>query len=47
VGGISLGRWYPELEDSMLLCATEMSKRADMDVVKSALVRVPEAAQVR
>jgi glycine dehydrogenase subunit 1 len=47
VGGIPLGRWYPELEDCMLLCATEMSKRADMDVVKEALVRVPEAAQAR
>jgi glycine dehydrogenase subunit 1 len=47
VGGIPLGRWYPELEDCMLLCATEMARRPDMDVVKEALVRVPEAAPVR
>lgn len=31
VGGLDLGRFYPELEDCMLLCATEMSKREDMD----------------
>ena len=31
VGGLPLGRFYPELKDSMLLCATEMIKREDMD----------------
>jgi glycine dehydrogenase subunit 1 len=31
VGGLPLGRFYPELADSMLLCATEMSSRAGMD----------------
>jgi glycine dehydrogenase subunit 1 len=31
MGGVPLGRWYPELADSMLLCATEMSKREHMD----------------
>ncbi len=36
IGGLSLGRFYPELKDSMLLCATEMSKRADMDTVAGA-----------
>ena len=33
VGGLPLGRFYPELKDSMLLCATEMSRRQDMDMV--------------
>ncbi|MBA3973515.1 MAG: aminomethyl-transferring glycine dehydrogenase [Candidatus Solibacter sp.] len=37
VGGLALGRFYPELEDSMLLCATEMSAKAAMDTVKEAL----------
>jgi len=37
VGGLPLGRFYPELGDSMLLCATEMSRRADMDVVAEVL----------
>ncbi len=31
IGGVPLSRWYPELENSMLLCATEMSKREPMD----------------
>lgn len=37
VGGLPLGRFYPELANCVLLCATEMSKRADMDLVKEAL----------
>ncbi len=37
VGGLPLGRFYPELADSLLLCATEMSRRADMDAVAEAL----------
>jgi len=37
IGGLPLGRYYPELSDSMLLCATEMSRRADMDAVAEVL----------
>jgi len=37
IGGLELGRFYPELADSMLWCATEMSKRADMDAVAEVL----------
>jgi len=33
IGGLPLGRFYPELKDCMLLCATEMSKRQDMDTI--------------
>jgi glycine dehydrogenase subunit 1 len=33
IGGLPLGRFYPELADSMLLCATEMNRRAEMDTV--------------
>jgi glycine dehydrogenase subunit 1 len=36
IGGLPLGRFYPELENCMLLCATEMSKRAAMDAVREA-----------
>jgi glycine dehydrogenase subunit 1 len=36
VGGLPLDRFYPELSGSVLLCATEMSKRADMDQVAAA-----------
>jgi glycine dehydrogenase subunit 1 len=38
VGGLALGRFYPELSNCMLLCATEMNKRQDMDTVASAFV---------
>lgn len=36
IGGLSLGRFYPELKDSMLLCVTEMNKREDMDALAAA-----------
>jgi glycine dehydrogenase subunit 1 len=36
IGGLALGRFYPELADCMLLCATEMSKREHMDSVAAA-----------
>jgi len=36
IGGLPLGRFYPELAGSMLLCATEMNRKADMDVVAEA-----------
>jgi len=37
IGGLPLGRFYPELNDAMLLCATEMSRRQDMDKVAQAV----------
>ena len=33
VGGLALGRFYPELAGSVLLCATEMTKREHMDTL--------------
>jgi glycine dehydrogenase subunit 1 len=33
IGGLPLGRFYPELRDCMLLCATEMSRREQMDTL--------------
>jgi glycine dehydrogenase subunit 1 len=39
VGGLSLGRFYPELRDCMLLCATEMNRRQDLDTVVEAFTR--------
>jgi glycine dehydrogenase subunit 1 len=36
LGGLPLGRFYPELADAMLLCCTEMNKRADMDALAEA-----------
>jgi glycine dehydrogenase subunit 1 len=37
IGGLDLARFYPELEGHMLLCATEMSRRKDMDVLAEAV----------
>src|SRR5450432_1372356 len=45
IGGLPLGRFDPELADSMLLCATAMSRRADMDVVAE-VVNDPKGAGV-
>ena len=39
IGGLPLGRFYPELKDCMLLCATEMNRRKDMDTVAAAFGR--------
>jgi len=36
IGGLPLQRYYPELENAMLLCATEVSRREDMDFVAQA-----------
>ena len=36
IGGLDLGRFYPELENCALLCATEMTRREDMDRVAAA-----------
>jgi glycine dehydrogenase subunit 1 len=33
IGGLPLKRFYPELDGSMLLCATEITKRTQMDTV--------------
>jgi glycine dehydrogenase subunit 1 len=33
VGGLPLERFYPELKNTVLLCCTEMTRRADMDRV--------------
>ena len=44
IGGLPLARWYPELENSVLLCATEMTKREHMDEL--AKVFSPAAPQL-
>ena len=37
IGGLPLGRFYPELADCQLFCATEMTRRADMDTLAEVL----------
>jgi glycine dehydrogenase subunit 1 len=31
IGGLPLAKWYPELKKAVLCCATELTKRADID----------------
>jgi len=31
VAGLPLGRFYPELDDCLLVCATDVHRRADID----------------
>jgi glycine dehydrogenase subunit 1 len=44
IGGLPLGRFYPELSDCMLICATEMSRKVEMDAVGEVL-RVGERSE--
>ena len=37
LGGVDLGRWYPELSDGLLVCVTEQKTRADIDALLAAL----------
>jgi len=39
IGGLPLGRFYPELKNCVLLCATEMNKRQDMDALAEAFIK--------
>ena len=39
IGGLPLERFYPELSNTMLLCATEMSRRESLDTVAEAIER--------
>src|SRR5579862_3078099 len=44
VGGIELSRWYPELENATLWCATEMMPRTTIDAAARALAASPVEA---
>jgi glycine dehydrogenase subunit 1 len=37
IGGLALGRFYPELKDCLLMCVTEMMSRAEIDRFVAAL----------
>lgn len=39
IGGLPLKRFYPELDGAMLLCATEMNRREQMDAVAKAFAQ--------
>jgi glycine dehydrogenase subunit 1 len=40
LGGVALGRWYPELDDAILMAATELTTEAEIDRLGAALEEV-------
>ena len=44
VGGLDLGRWYPELKNATLWCVTEMMARETIDHAAKVLAAAPVEA---
>jgi glycine dehydrogenase subunit 1 len=40
VGGLALESYYPELEDSLLVCVTETARRESLDRLVAALAEM-------
>ena len=47
IGGVALKRWYPELGNASLWCATELTTREQIDQAASVLAQAPAGAAVR
>jgi len=47
VGGIDLSRWYPELRNATLWCATEIVTREQIDTAAKVLSAGPARASAR
>ena len=47
LGGLDLGRFYPELADCILMTATELTSSADIDRLVAALSEIPAHAAAR
>jgi glycine dehydrogenase subunit 1 len=47
LGGLDLGRFYPELDDCILMAATELTTSADVDRLVTALSEIPARAAAR
>ena len=41
IGGLDLGRWYPELKDCLMLCVTETKTKDNIDALAAALEGLP------
>jgi len=47
IGGVALRRWYPELGNATLWCATELTTREQIDQAATVLAQTPAAAAAR
>jgi glycine dehydrogenase subunit 1 len=47
IGGLDLRKWYPELGNATLWCATELTTRAQLDAAAAVLAEAPVAAHAR
>ena len=47
IGGVPLRRWYPELGNAALWCATELTSREQIDQAATVVAQVPAAAGAR
>jgi glycine dehydrogenase subunit 1 len=45
LGGVDLGRWYPELADCILMTATELTTPAEVESLRSALAEIAAGAK--
>jgi len=47
LGGVELGRWYPELADCLLCCVTEMNTREEIEGLVAGMAATAKAATAR
>ena len=47
IGGVALERWYPELGNATLWCATELTARQQIDQAAAVLAQAPATAAAR
>jgi glycine dehydrogenase subunit 1 len=45
LGGVDLGRWYPELADCILMTATELTAPAEIEALRAALAEIAASAK--